>query len=340
MVDLFTDADERRALVDNAAAEMGVAPWVIEKDLWVCWMLARLQEIPQLPALTFKGGTSLSKVHGLIDRFSEDIDLTFSREGWGFDGERDPMSPGLSGQKRRKLIDEIAAQSAQVVATVAAPGFEEACRRGLGGAAWSVDISPTDPQAVLFAFPTPAAGYGYGQPVVKAEFGARGEPWPTAARPVVPYLEQLYEGTAGDAITDVATLEPERTFWEKATLLHALHHGTLEKPDKRVGRLSRHLYDVHRIWHSELRGRLLVDRSLLEAVVAHKSVFFKETKARYDLAARFHLSSTPHPELEARLRADYVAMESMFFEDTEVPDFEVLLETLGEIDAAVAGWRG
>lgn len=339
MTNLFTDADERRALVDNAAAQMGVAPWVIEKDLWVCWMLARLQEIPNLPGLTFKGGTSLSKVHGLIHRFSEDIDLTFSREGWGFDGEQDPMSAGLSGKKRRKLIEQIAARSAHVVATVAVPGIEAACRSRLGGATWSVDISTTDPQAVLFTFPSPAAAYGYGQPVVKAEFGARGDPWPTAARAVVPYLEELYEGTAGEAITEVVTLEPERTFWEKATLLHALHHGTLEKPDKRVGRLSRHLYDVHQIWHSGPRDRLLVDPSLLEAVVAHKTVFFKETKARYDLAAQFQLSSTPHAELERRLRADYSAMESMFFEDTEAPAFEVLVETLREVDAAVADWR-
>lgn len=61
MTDLFKDAEERTLLVNNAAAERGAAPWVIEKDLWVCWLLARLHDVPDIPGLTFKGGTSLSK---------------------------------------------------------------------------------------------------------------------------------------------------------------------------------------------------------------------------------------------------------------------------------------
>ena len=49
---------------------------VVEKDFWVCWTLKHLFEHPDLSKLMiFKGGTSLSKVFGLIDRFSEDIDL-------------------------------------------------------------------------------------------------------------------------------------------------------------------------------------------------------------------------------------------------------------------------
>ena len=93
MNDLFTDGEERRLIVADVAGRRGVAAWVIEKDLWVCWTLARLHEVPDLPELTFKGGTSLSKVHGLLDRFSEDIDLTFSRSGWGSTQEIATRSP-------------------------------------------------------------------------------------------------------------------------------------------------------------------------------------------------------------------------------------------------------
>ena len=50
---------------------------VIEKDYWVVWVLKRLFSLEKMkPYLTFKGGISLSKVYGLIDRFSEDIDLS------------------------------------------------------------------------------------------------------------------------------------------------------------------------------------------------------------------------------------------------------------------------
>lgn len=131
MPDIMTDRSERDALVNDVAARRGVAAWVIEKDLWVCWTLARLHEIDGIPQLTFKGGTSLSKVHGLIERFSEDIDLTFSRDGWNFVGERDPLSAGLSGKKRQALVDEISERSATVVRDVVVPELRAMCTRDL-----------------------------------------------------------------------------------------------------------------------------------------------------------------------------------------------------------------
>lgn len=341
MADVYSDPEERFLLVNNAAAERGVAAWVIEKDLWVCWLLARLHEVPGLPGLTFKGGTSLSKVHGIIQRFSEDIDLTFSRDGWGFDGDRDPLAEGLSGKQRQGLVDEIAARSVEVVRDLVVPGLKRICRDSLGDGGWALTIAKDDAQAVLFTFPSPRATYSYGAPLVKAEFGARGDPWPTTSRVVKPYLEELYEGSAGAGVVEVTTLEAERTFWEKATLLHALHHSTLTNPDKRIERLSRHIYDLHQMWtRTEVRSRVLADRDLLQAVVGNKSVFFREGKARYDLVQRFELNALPHEALEERLRADYAEMQSMFFPDAPVPPFDALLATLQEVDAAVAAWDG
>ena len=78
--DAFTIAGERR----------GLLPLLIEKDFWVCWTLERLFALPEFRGhLLFKGGTSLSKVYGLIQRFSEDIDLSLSRSALG-EGLADP----------------------------------------------------------------------------------------------------------------------------------------------------------------------------------------------------------------------------------------------------------
>ncbi len=134
-------------------------------------------------------------------------------------------------------------------------------------------------------------------------------------------------------------LASERTFWEKATLLHALHHGTLAKPDKRGERLSRHLYDVHRMWTTPGVRARLQDPALLDAVVANKEVFFKEGKARYDLVRARQLQATPHDALSQMLRADHEAMESMFFPESPVPTFEEMITTAREVDALVASWR-
>ena len=69
--DIFKNSKDRKALVDDVAARLGIASWIVDKDLWVCWTLARLGEISGMPPVTFKGGTSLSKVHRVIERFSQ-----------------------------------------------------------------------------------------------------------------------------------------------------------------------------------------------------------------------------------------------------------------------------
>ena len=68
---------ERGALVfEQASAGLAGQAVILEKDFWVSWLLGLLFSQPELaPFLVFKGGTSLSKVFGVIDRFSEDIDL-------------------------------------------------------------------------------------------------------------------------------------------------------------------------------------------------------------------------------------------------------------------------
>lgn len=340
MRDLFADAAEREALVGEAAYRRGLSPVVVEKDLWVCWTLARLHDIPGVSRFTFKGGTSLSKVHRLIDRFSEDIDLTFSRDGWGFDSERDPLHPGISGNRQRKLVEEISARAASMVRDVVVPGLQAACSERLGEGAWTVEVDEAvaDLQTVVFSYPSAEGSGGYLRPSVRMEFGARGDPWPTSPHVVRPIVEEELPGEAASAVVEVETLAVERTFWEKATLLHALHHRTLGQPGHGAARQSRHAYDLHRMW-GPLRGRLLAHPALLDAVVANKMVFVRQPSANYPLVLERTLSASPHPVLEEQLRADFVAMADMFFPGTPVPTFEEMMVTLREIDAAVAGWR-
>ena len=71
-------ADERRLYIEQAALRRNVSPVILEKDFWVCWLLGMVFESEFADSLVFKGGTSLSKVFGVIERFSEDIDLSLS----------------------------------------------------------------------------------------------------------------------------------------------------------------------------------------------------------------------------------------------------------------------
>src|SRR5262249_37345194 len=72
--------DERRLYIEQAALRRGISAVILEKDFWVCWLLGVLFGSDFADALVFKGGTSLSKVFRVIQRFSEDIDLSLSPE--------------------------------------------------------------------------------------------------------------------------------------------------------------------------------------------------------------------------------------------------------------------
>ncbi len=79
MSDVFLQlsAEDRIEALATAAAESGRPAHLLEKDVWVVWALRALFDAPLGEALVFKGGTSLSKAYDVIQRFSEDIDLTY-----------------------------------------------------------------------------------------------------------------------------------------------------------------------------------------------------------------------------------------------------------------------
>src|ERR1700690_3979155 len=82
---LAAQPEDRRDAFLGAAARLGTPEQNVEKDFWVTWTLDVLfNGLPAgHPRFLFKGGTSLSKGHGLISRFSEDIDITVFREDLG-----------------------------------------------------------------------------------------------------------------------------------------------------------------------------------------------------------------------------------------------------------------
>ena len=72
---LHKDREMFKDVVEQTAEQSGRTPIVVEKDYYVTLILKLLAE--QLDLCVFKGGTSLSKGYHVINRFSEDIDITF-----------------------------------------------------------------------------------------------------------------------------------------------------------------------------------------------------------------------------------------------------------------------
>jgi hypothetical protein len=331
---------DRIDLFQASAVKRALNVIVVEKDFWVCWVLRQIFSSPDLPAgLVFKGGTSLSKVWSVIDRFSEDVDLCFDRSDLGFGGDADP-GKAASGKKRRRRIDDLIAACTVMIRDQFVPRLSGAISQALGtapGEAWRLDIDPDDEQAVLFHYPASVArGQGdaaaYLRPFVKLEFGARGEHWPNREKQIQPFVAEDFPHVFKTPTCRVKVVTAERTFWEKATILHSWHHAGLDRPLR--DRQSRHYYDMVRLYQSPIGKTAIADVELLRSVSRHKALFFASAWAKYDQAVPGTLRLVPPERRLAELERDYILMRrEMIF--GEAPTLDDLLEVLGEIERQV-----
>lgn len=169
---------------------------------------------------------------------------------------------------------------------------------------------------------------GYVEPAIRLELGARGDPSPAAPGTVRALCAESFPDSVRDIDAPVVALAATRTFWEKVMLAHSEYHRPLAKPI--TAHLARHYYDLAMLRQRGTAVAALGDAGLLAEVVRNSSTFFAVNWGHYATAARGHLRITPALGRIAALRADYRAMEPMFF-DTP-PKFEILLEELTELE--------
>ncbi len=326
---LDLSSEDQKLAMEQTAARKGWAASSVEKDFWVCWTLEQLFALPELSGhLTFKGGTSLSKAWGLIDRFSEDIDLTIGREALGFGGEQSPER-APSAKQQTKRLKALRAACGELVQNILLPRLHERFVTELGKDGWQLVIDRDDPdiQTLLFSYPShfgtePAR---YVRPVVKIEFGARSDPWPTHERAIQPVIADVFPQIFTQPEIMVHTLAPERTFWEKAMLLHEETYRPADKP--RRPRMARHYYDVYRLIEAGIGVRAVADHELFDQVLAHRRVFFPQGWVDYSTVTQDTLRLLPLPGQQQEWQQDYAAMQAEMFSQIP-PDFDAVLEVI------------
>ena len=325
---------ERALIVIEAAGRMGLAPLIVEKDFWVCWALGRIFEVEAVaPHVVFKGGTSLSKVFGAIQRFSEDIDLAVSPQALGFTAAELEEAPSAS--QRRKRVQALEAECERCVSERFRPALEAAIATRLGSPqhtkSWlryEIDALAGTPN-LLFAYPSALAqAGGYIAKQVKLEFGALTDQQPTGTHSIAALLAQTPGVDLASAYEDlqasVVALEITRTFWEKATILHAEHHRPLDLPIR--DRFARHYADFEALWRHASRADALARLDLLDDVVRHKSRFFSSGWTHYETARPGTFRLVPPAMRHAALARDYATMAPMFIR--EPIEFNVMLQRL------------
>jgi predicted nucleotidyltransferase component of viral defense system len=323
--------DERENLFRVAGERLNISFDIIEKDYWVVWTLERLFALEDLKThLTFKGGTSLSKVYGIIDRFSEDVDLSIERDFLGFNESNDPEK-APSKKKQRSVLANLSKACSDYVQNKMLSDLRAEIAEKIGTTnGWQVVIDGEDPdgQTLFFEYPSITSQGSYIRPFVKIEMGARSEHWPVSHHKIQSYVkEALKEKIHEDEIV-IRVLNAERTFWEKATILHQYAH--LPKDKKTPSRISRHYYDFFRLLNSSVKEKALSDLSLLERVAAHKNIYFASAWASYGTACKGNLKLSPPTRIHEDLEKDYALMASMFFR--EIPSWEQILKTIEDFD--------
>ncbi len=323
-------ADDRRDAL-SVAQEKGQHPaFLLEKDVWVVATLGILFDAPFARHLTFKGGTSLSKVWRAIRRFSDDIDITYDVRAFAPDLLTDTGAGALppTRSQGRRWTRVIRTRLAEWVRTQVEPIVLKRLRR----AGFLAEVK-ADAERLYISYEPLFGDTGFVRPEVMVEFGALSTGEPRTARTVMCDAAAYFPGLAFPEARPTVLLA-ERTFWEKAAAVHVF----CLQQRRRGERLSRHWHDLARLDEAGIAVRALADRELALSVARHKAAFFSENDARgdridYEAAVSGRLQLVPSGAAYAALAEDYSRMvaDGMLVDEGE--PFDALMDRCTGIEA-------
>jgi hypothetical protein len=326
-------SQDRVDIFSIVAAKRGISPAYVEKDFWVCRVLdVLMREPPFMPKCYFKGGTSLSKGFGLIERFSEDVDIIYSRAGLGYSGDDDPtdLKRQISNKERERQLEALVERAADYTRK----GLCEKLQSKLPTC--TITVEGLRPEAVTahVTYPSVFPADGYVAHSVRVEGGARGALTPTIASKVTPYIQEAYPGRFDLQVDRVTMISPSRTFLEKIIAVHGFNNyrGVEAAQGKAIdaNRFSRHFYDLSQLWRTAFSQKALADAELLAHVVEHSRMAFRGGKYRYDLAVPSTMKLTPDPSVQSALKTDYAAMRGMMYGNP--PTFDDIMANVSLIE--------
>ena len=328
----LTTADQVELLA-TAAARSGRPAHLLEKDVWVVWTLACLFSSPLAERLTFKGGTSLSKAYNVIDRFSEDIDLTCDIRRLLPDMVTEPEGIPPTSSQAAKWTKAVRSRLPQWIEESVVPLLlAELADNGMEA---TLAVSGKDNDSILVKYPPLRQGTGYVAPHIRLEFGARSTGEPCEVLPVVcdltPLIPEIDFPQARPRV-----MKMERTFWEKATAIHVF----CSQAKMRGSRFARHWHDLLRLAATERIQASLDDKSWLEQVVRHKTMFFQEkdqagTVIDYRECLTGHLCLVPDGVALEALQEDYNSMVQDGILLAQAPAFSAVLEQCARLQADI-----
>lgn len=314
--------------LEAGASVLGRPADLLEKDIWVVWVLNVLFDSALAESLVFKGGTSLSKVYKAIDRFSEDVDVTYDIRKIIPELIEDPSKPYPPNRSQaKKWTEAVQSRLSGWISDEVVPLLESRLKDDGVRAKLRLEDNKLyiDYQAVR-------SGTGYIRPSVLLEFGAR-----STGEPADRYLVKCDLAGAIEGLilpeAQPRVMNAERTFWEKATAIHAYcHRGAFRGGD----RYARHWYDLDCLDQIGIAESALNNRILANEVAEHKQHFFRETDKTgnvvdYEAAVLSSLCLVPSGEPLKALEEDYEKMIGAGLFQSAADPFADLMSRLTEL---------
>jgi len=329
---LRLEAQEQSQIYRALAPRLARSPFVLEKDVWVCWVLRTVFTMPGRLPMAFKGGTSLSKVFRAIARFSEDVDITLDYRG--LDDSFDPFAEGVSKTRLRKFSDGLKSFVREHAYGVVGPHIRSMLAAEFDADAFQLEVSDDGEQLRMHYPSMLEMPGGYLGNSVLIEFGGRNITEPNELHHVEPDIAEHVTSLEFPR-AKVSVLSPARTFWEKATLMHV----ECQRDEFRTGaeRLSRHWYDLAMLADLAHGQAAVGDRALLTDVVKHKKVFYNASYANYDACLAGGLRLIPEDAELATLRVDFQRMIGAGMFIGEPPNFDVIVDRLRTLEITING---
>lgn len=322
------DDNSRRISLNQASLNSGITPKAIEKDWWVTLALRMLFTSRFATYFAFKGGTSLSKGWGIVDRFSEDIDIALNSEAFGIHYKEKPSKTFVEQLRREgclftsvEIANELWAQFEKLQIPNEFYSLEvEAVR---------ADMPDTDPQTIYVNYKSLFDPNPYLPDRVKIEFSVRSRKEPNDSRQMQTLLNLYFPNDIyGEETFQVTTIQPSRTMIEKILLLHE-EYNRQDKGKMRTYRMSRHYYDLHRIYAEY--SNTLADIELIEDIIEHRKLYSRLRHFDYSTLCIGQIKIIPSEAILIKLKSDYeeMAKEMMY---GNIPTFNELMDTVRKIE--------
>ncbi len=325
---------DRNQILQIVAGKMDILPQIVEKDWWVVMTLKALSLTSCANFLIFKGGTSLSKGWNLIERFSEDIDLSIKREDmFAIHAINKSQKEKLRKFSRKYVIEVICKEVEHNLNEMGINGFDVipvTTRKKLDGTEVVID-SDKDPTQFLVSYNSVLKDkIEYIPTQVKVEISCLSMHEPTAPIRISSYISQYMPNFDDDNVVTFNTVVPTRTFLEKLFLLAE----EFQKVKPRSVRMSRHLYDLEKLMDTEYGRAALKDLSLYNAIVEHRRAYYALKYVNYDLHSPQTINFLIPEQVREAWKADYENMRHTFIYGRSL-EFKDLLRRLEELQERV-----